>query len=248
MGHLKLSQTLNESQIRHAKKIRIPIEEYQQHIISRLVEMRGNILPKTIREPKMKRKKIVSKNPVLIVGAGQSSQQNFDSIKNFKGIIIALDSNFDMLMANKIIPDYILSLEVKVRPSMFHPENLDKCKDKTKLIGSAMTHNSVTNMAQAHGMKWSRYLNREEPRITNVGLFSIVFAKEELKADKIFLMGFEHNGLEYVRLVFEIWQYDFWYFIKKWPKKLIVNCTDGGALYFEDYILDATLDSLEVIK
>ena len=244
MGHMKLSRTLNDSQKRHAAKIRIPVEEYQQHVINRIEEMRDNILPKTFRDPKMKRDKIEVKNPVLIVGNGPSLYHNFDRIKNFKGTIVSLDINFDILMNNKITPDYILTLEVMVRPSMFHPENLDKCKDKTKIIGSAMTHNSVTNMAQAHGMKWGRYLNRGEPRIANAGIFAVIYAKEVLKPDKIFLVGFEHDGLEYTKLVFDFWQYDFWYWIRKWPKESIVNCSDGGALYFEDYILDSTLDSL----
>lgn len=246
MGKLKLSKELNDSQKRHASRIGIPIGEYQQHVINRIQEMRDNILPNTVRDPKMKRDKIKCKNPVLIVGNGPSLNHNYDNIKKFKGTIVGLDVNFDKLMDNGITPDYLLTLEVYVRPSMFHPVNLDNCKNKTKFIGSAMTHESVLNMAKAHGIPNERYINKEEPRIANAGIFSVVWAKENLNPDKIFLVGFEHDGLEYTKLVFEYWQYDFWYWIRKWEKELIVNCSDGGALYFEDFIIDANLGSLEI--
>ncbi len=247
MGTLKLSKVLNDSQKRHAARIGISIEEYQQHVIDRINEMRDNILPKTFRDPKMKRDKVKCKNPVLVVGNGPSLYHNFEQIRNFKGTVVSLDINFDKLMNEKIIPDYVVTLEVFVRPTpMFHPDNLDNAKDKTKLIGSAMTHQSIFNMANAHGMKNEKYILREEPRLSNAGMFAVAWANEALKPDKIFLVGFEHDGLEYTKLVFEYWQYDFWYWIRKWEKELIVNCSDGGALYFEDFIIDAKLESLEI--
>ena len=244
MGRLHLSEVLNSSQKRHAGRIGITIDEYQEHVINRIQEMRDNILPKTVRDPKMKRGKIVAKNPVLVVGNGPSLYLSFEKIRNFKGTVVSLDINFDKLMNDKIIPDYLVTLEVFVRPSMFHPDNLDNSKHKTKVIGSAMTHDSILNMAKAHGMKNERYILREEPRLSNAGMFAVAWAQEALKPDKIFLIGFEHDGLEYTKLVFDYWQYDFWYWIRKWNKQLLVNCSDGGALYFEDYIIDSTLDSL----
>ena len=244
MGRLHLSKDLNDSQKRHAGRIGISITEYQQHVIDRIHEMRDNILPPTVRDTKMKRSKVEAKNPILIVGNGPSLNTSMSAIKNFKGTIVSLDINYDILVRNGIMPDYILTLEVMVRPSMFHPDHLDRGKGKVKLVGSGSTHQSVLKMAEAHGLENERWIHREEPRIANAGIFAVVYAKEVLKPDKIFLIGFEHDGLEYTKLVFEYWQYDFWYWIRKWDKECIVNCSDGGALYFEDYIIDSTLDGL----
>ena len=62
----------------------------------------------------------------------------------------------------------------------------------------------------------------------------------------IILIGFEHAGGTYLRHIYQIWQTDFWYFIRKWPKETIVNCTDSGTLYYEDYVIDSTLEKLKI--
>lgn len=241
-----LTATLNDSQKRHAIRIGISNEEYQQHVINRLEEMRVKALPKTFRDPKNKLDKIVAKNPILIIGAGESYKRDLDKCKTFKGKTICFEVNFNTVVEFGIIPDYVLTLEIYVRPHFFNDDNLEKCKEKSIIIASASTHDIVKKMAHAHDFPFERWISKEEPRFANVGTFAMVYAKEVLRADKIFLVGFEHDGVSENKKTFEWWQYDFWYFVSQWPKELIVNCTNGGALYYQDYILDSTLDSLVI--
>ncbi len=245
----KLTNILTDSQRRHAKAIGTSEGEYKDHLTNRLKDMTNKILPKTYRDPKLVRTEIKSKNPVLVVGAGPSYAKNLDKIKRFKGKIIFVDVIYNEMIRQGIIPDYILTLESKVRPDFFRPKYIAQCIDKSILIHSAITNKSVILQAIATGLKHERWQDefqlREEARFSNVGTFAICYAREVLKADKIFLVGFEHDGIEYHQDTWKYWQTDFWYFIRKWPKETIVNCTDGGALYYDDYILDSTLDSLE---
>jgi len=168
------------------------------------------------------------------------------NVKSSREKIICFEVNFNTVVEFGIIPDYILTLEIYVRPHFFSDDNLEKCKEKSRIIASASTHDIVKNMAHAHDFPFERWISKEEPRFANVGTFAMVYAKEVLGADKIFLTGFEHDGVSENEKTFEWWQYDFWYFVSQWPKELIVNCTNGGALYYKDYILDSTLDSLVV--
>ena len=201
--------------------------------------------PETFRDPKNVRTEIRAKNPVLIVGAGPSYERNLDKIKNFKGTVICFEVNFHNLFRKGIIPDYILTLEIYVRPDVFLLEKyLSQCKDKTKVICSASTHKSVLKRCEVSNVPATRWISEEEPRFSNVGTFALNYAIEVLKADKVFIIGFENDGGAENKTIYEFWKTDFWYFLQQWPKETIVNCTDGGQLYYEDYILDATLDSL----
>ena len=244
MRRLHLSRTLNDSQKRHAARIGISISDYQVHVLNRLEEMGAKALPKTFRDPKMKRTKIKAENPVLIVGDGDSLSKNIEQIRNFKGTKIFCDVVVNKLVKLNIIPDYILTLETVVRTDMFKLKYLELCKGKTKMICSASTSGYVTDQNTEVGLSFSRWISKNEPRFANVGTFSVVYAKEVLKADKIFLVGFEHDGVSENKNTYEYWCYDFWFFVNQWPKETIVNCTDGGQLYYGDYILDSTLDSL----
>ena len=149
---LKYSRTLNDSQKRHAAKIGIDIWEYQQHVINRLDEMHAATRPKTFRDPKNIRIKIEAENPVLVVGAGPSYKKNMEKIKNFRGKIVCFEVNFNPIVVYGIIPDYILTLEVFVTPSFLDLVNLETCKHKTKLIGSASTQPNVIEYARDAGV------------------------------------------------------------------------------------------------
>lgn len=244
--HLNSDGGLTESQSVQAKALGMSHEEFKRQLLERLYEMRGG-LPKTERTDKMKRTSITANNPVLVLGAGPSSLKHINDIKKFTGIIMAVDLIFNELVENGIIPDYIVTLESQkqvVNENLFTPENIVKAKHKTKMICSSITRNVIEDWFKSHGGKVERFIIQEEPRCSNVGLLSINYAYERLKADKIVLLGFEHVGQKYPPHIYEIWQTDFWYFIRKWPKELIVNCTDGGALYYEDYILDAQLGEI----
>jgi len=237
----------NDSFQRWANKIGISAEQLKKYEYGRIDEIRRKVLPPTVRKPEMKRRKVTAKNPLLIVGNGPSGTKNLEKIQAFRGKIGVVDSNFNRLLDYGIVPDYIFTLEVMVRPHFFDREYLTANKDKMFLVCSSITHLSVERQAIAVGVPYERYIHPEEVRCSNVGLFGIHYAREKLKCDKIFLLGFEHEGDMYDPREYERWQYDFWYHIQKWPKETIVNCSDDGKLYYEDYVIDSTLDSLVII-
>ena len=236
----------NDSYQRWANKLSISTEQLKEYEYGRINEISRKVLPPTERKPEMKRKKIKAKNPILIVGAGPSGTKNLERLQQFRGKIGVVDTNFNRLIDFGIVPDYIFTLEVQVRPAFFNREYLTVNKDKMFLVCSSITHLSVERQAIAVGIPYERFINPEEVRCSNVGLFAVFYAKEKLKCDKIFLLGFEHEGDKYDPREYERWQYDFWYHIQKWPKETIVNCCNGGKLYYKDYVLDSTLDSLVI--
>jgi len=217
-------------------------------VIAGILEMRGG-LKDTVRSEKMKRTSIKASKPILIIGAGSSLSKNISDMKNFPGTVIGVDASFNYLAEHGVVPDYVVTLEASkgaITENMFRGENLKRVKHKSKIICSSVTRDKVIQWFKKNGIELERYIHPDEPRCSNVGLLAVNYAYEILKADKIFLIGFEHVGRKYPAYIYKIWQVDFWSFIKTWPKETIVNCSDGGALYYEDYILDSTVDSLVV--
>lgn len=226
----------------------MPYDEFKQHIVNRLLEERGGIPPKTRRLEKQKKNNVEAYYPVLVVGAGPSHENNFDRIKKFQGKVIVLDVNFNECVNQGIIPDFLITLESgknNVIIDMFHDRHLKACEGKTTAIGSYITRKDIYSYLGQY-MPYVKWTFPEEPRVSNCGLFALNFAYNELKADKIFLLGFEHQGGRYPPHIYQVWQTDFWYFVKQWPKETIVNCSDGGALYYDDYIIDTTLDKVKI--
>ena len=241
---------LTVSQRKHADALGISHAKFKEHILERYKEEMEKILPPTNRNPGIKKNFIESNNPVLITGAGPSTNKNIEEIKKFPGIVLVMDINYNELSKHGVIPDYVMTLEsasTSVRPEMFLSKYLVQNKNKTTVVGSSITHHGIEEYLRKHG-SFQRWSFEGEPRCSNVGAFALNFAKLYLKADKIFLVGFEHKGTKYSQANYYIWQIDFWHFVKQWPKETIVNCCDGGTLYYEDYIVDTTLDKLKIIK
>ncbi len=247
--YLNKQGDLTESQKVQADALGVSHGEMRQIMLQRLDDLSVNKKPDTKRTDKMKRTSITAKNPVLIIGAGSSFERSIKEIKEFRGQIIAVDFVFNYLVKKGVIPDYVITLESQqssVSEKMFEYDNLKKCRNKTKVIASSITKTRVIEHFKQQGIEVQRYKDKGEPRCSNVGLLAVNYAYNVLGADKILLVGFEHVGQKYPPHIYQIWQIDFWYFISKWPKETIINCTNGGVLYYEDYIVDATLDNLVI--
>ena len=243
-GGLTVSQTIQ------ADSLGISHDRYKQYILDRLIGLRGGETPRTVRSEKMKRTTITATNPVLIVAGGPSYKENIEQIRNFPGKIVIVDVNFNYVLSKGVIPDYVITLESTqaiVNTGLYKSEYLKLCRDKTKIVGSSITRDKIKRHIKEHGIPFERWIFEEEPRCSNVGNYAINFAKNKLDADKICIIGFEHNGTTYPKSTYLVWQTDFWYFLRKWPKETIVNCSDGGALYYEDYVIDSSLDKLKII-
>lgn len=244
---LNSSNELTESQKVQADSMGIPRTEFKQQIINRLMELGSGKIPKTERRKEMKKDSIPAMNPVLVVAGGPSYQSNIKKIREFPNTVVVVDVTFNHLVQHSVRPDFVVTLESSTRiinPNTYTPSNLLPCRDKTTIIGSSITTDEIIEHIKYNGVKFERWFYEEEPRISNVGLFGIVYAYYKLHADKIILVGFEHTGSTYPPYTYLTWQTDFWHFIKKWPKETIVNCSNGGALYYEDYIIDTTLDKV----
>lgn len=241
----KLSKSggLTSSMREWADAINMTHNDYKQIIIQRIEEMKTD-------PPKPERLKtqdvIVAKNPVLIIANGSSFRKNFENYKRFDIPKIVVDVSASELIRNGTIPDYIITLESSLSKDLFNLDQLKPHKDKITVIGSSITRPDIITHITSTGIKFKLFSFDEEPRCSNVGIFAINYAKRELKADKILLVGFEHMGTKYPDYTYRLWQTDFWYFVKKWPKETIVNCTDGGALYYRDYVIDTNLGRLKI--
>ena len=247
--YLNKQGDLTESQKVQADALGVSHGEMRQIMLQRLDDLSVNKKPDTKRTDKMKRTSITAKKPILIIGAGSSFERSIKVIKEFQGEIIAVDFVFNYLVKKGVIPDYVITLESQqssVSENMFAYDNMKKCRNKTKVIASSITKTKVIEHFRKEGIEVQRYKDKGEPRCSNVGLLAVNYAYNVLGADKILLVGFEHVGQKYPPHIYQIWQIDFWYFISKWPKETIINCTNGGVLYYEDYIVDATLDNLVI--
>jgi len=231
---------LGISERQHAKLCKVSEEDYFQHLLDRTEELK--IERSKIRYENKKITQITAKNPILIVGGGSSvTWESMEYVKDFKGKIMACEISLRYLTQIGVIPDYAATLERGIDVVHFREESVKKCASKTHCVCSSLTRGNVMAYLNLHGVSTERYLTPEEPRLSNVGLFAIYYAKEVLQADKIFLLGFEHAphpAKYYPQHTFDEWVADFWHFVDQWPKDLIVNCCNGGVLY-SDKVLDA---------
>ena len=190
----------------------------------------------------------------LIIAHGPSWLKELDKAKDFDGIIIACDVCTPETLEAGIIPDYIVTLEsakTNVLGKFFPIEQLTKHKDDIKVIGSPMTRGDIEDIIVSTGMEFERFTFDEASHCSNVGIFAINYARHELKADNVVLLGFDHCGtggvgnvddmVENNHINYRTWQTDFWYFVKKWEPFYVINCTNGGVLYNDDLIRTADL-------
>jgi hypothetical protein len=247
--HLNSEGWLTESQKEQADALGMPHEEYREILIQRLEEIRGGAAPSPDYENMRKVTKVSCKNPVLVIGHGPSFKNDMEGIRNWKYTRVATDVCLDDLLKEGIIPDYVVTSEASRQTCAlwgFDPERL--VKNGIKVRHSSITRNDVIEPNKNAGVDIKLFDFEEEVRCSNVGLFALNFCVHELKADKIFMVGMEHNGTEYTDYTYRVWATDFWYFVRKWPKQIIVNCSRGGILYFRDHTLEGELDDLDIIK
>lgn len=239
---------LTESQKVQADALGISHEVYREYIIQRLVEIRGGEAPEPNWKETRHVTKVEAKNPILVVGHGPSFKTKLEGIRNWKHTIVATDACLKDLLDANIRPHYVVTSEASKQTCYLYGFEFDRIKKfGIKIIHSSITRPDVIEAAKNAGVDMRRFNFEEEPRCSNVGLFALNFCVHDLKADKIAMVGMEHNGSEYDEYVYKVWTTDFWYFVRKWPKQIIINCSEGGILYFKDHTLESTLDELEIV-
>jgi len=239
---------LTESQKVQADALGISHDKYRDMVIERLVEIRGGEAPEPNWKETRHVTKVKAKNPVLVVGHGPSFKTKLEGIRAWKHILVATDACLKDLLDNDIIPSYVITSEASKQTCYLWDFDMKRIKEhEITVIHSSITRPDVIEQAKNTGVNIRRFNFEEEPRCSNVGLFALNFCVHDLKADKIAMVGMEHNGSEYDEYVYKVWTTDFWYFVRKWPKQIIINCSEGGILYFKDHTLESTLDELEII-
>jgi len=247
--HLNSEGGLTESQKEQADCLGISHNEYKEIIIQRLLELKGGEAPPPDWENTRKVTKVKAKNPILVVGHGPSFKTKLEGIRAWKHTMVATDVCLKDLLDNDIIPDYVVTSEAsKATNALWGFEFERLAKHKIKVIHSSIVRNDVIEAANKAGVDISRFYFEEEVRCSNVGLYALNYSIHELKADKVIMVGMEHNGTEYTEYVYRVWATDFWYFVKKWPKQIIINCSEGGILYFRDHTLESTLEDLKIVS
>ncbi len=167
---------------------------------------------------------------VLVIGGGPSYREHLEECRNFKGTIVCCDSPANFLIKNGIYPDYIITIETEVSLDFFNIKEIKK--HGTTIVYSAATKPQLIQKFKESQLKTKvRVIRNEISRYPSVGITALVYTKEDLKADKILLLGFENEGEGYSERTFLEWRTAFWGFVVEWPQEYIVNCSEGGILY-----------------
>jgi len=142
----------------------------------------------------------------LVVGHGES-YDDYDFIRQFDGLILATDVVASDLVDNDIIPDYMLFFEtqqtIRVNLHEWIPESFsdEKVRDKMTLIYRLPITSALTYRIEMLKLKWdvfelNDYGDFHADNINNVGLYSVVYATDILKMDRIHLIGMDYRGLD----------------------------------------------------
>jgi len=240
---------LGNSEKQNALKIKMPEEQYLKHITDRIIEIEKLNKDDFKRELSKKEYNFTSKTPVLVVGRGVSYKNHIKEITEFPGETIFIDMVFHDFTKNyKFASNYVMTLEAHIYHQTYKSWTYyyrSYYKNKPTWVCSSWTQERVKTFIKSSKLDVIDYIDEDEPRISNVGLFAVVYAFKQLKADKIFLIGMEHAGNDNDQDIFDWWIVDFYHFVRKMPKNTIVNCTDGGALYGHN-IIDSDLKTLVI--
>jgi len=238
--HLTPNGHLTQSQQDEANKLGISTNEMTDIVLQRIADYNKE------RCSKNKEKLTVKcKNPIIVIGHGPNWKEEAIKIKGTKIPIIATDVCSNKLIDMGIIPTYICTYEEarkRINNKLFNYKAIDK--HSIQVIGSTITRDWLDHDLDKIGMDLYRFEEWSAYEISNVGIFSAMFADRILKCDKIILIGMNcwdgDKGNPYLN-----WYVHWRQYFDKMPDKYFINCTQGGVLY-NGKILECDFDNLEV--
>ncbi len=226
MSHLTINGHLTNSQKDEAQKLKINYMDYIQIVLKNLAkenQERASNNNNTVT--------VECKNPVIVVGHGPFWEKEAIKIKGTKIPIIATDVCSTQLMNMGIIPTYILTYEEaykRINERLFDFKRIDE--HSIQVIGSKRTRDWMIDELEKIDMDLYRYSTYNAQNVDNVGIFACMWAEEDLKADKIILIGMNSwagdKGNPYLN-----WYVNWRRYISKLPQDYFINCTQGGLLY-----------------
>ena len=142
-----------------------------------------------------------------------------------------------------IIPTYICTYESaykRINEKLFDFKRIDQYS--VQVIGSKLTREWLDQELEKLEMDLYRYDEYDAHAVSNVGIFSCMFAEEKLICDTAILIGMNSwaadNGNPYLN-----WYVDWRKYIAKLPDGYVINCSKGGLLYGRK-ILDCDFNNL----
>ena len=170
---------------------------------------------------------------VLIIGGGPSTRKKLDLARSFDGIIIVHAAFVKIVMDEGITPNYITQYEVDKGLNLEdYPPALAKLK--IPIIYNYICKSRFLNHLTTHKFCSLSFRSNTHHNINNVGLFSAYFAREYLNANKIYLIGFDHEGTAYHANVYPKWVKNFKVFVEAEKDECeIINCSGQGKLYMK---------------
>ena len=168
---------------------------------------------------------------VLIIGAGPSYKNKLELARNFEGIIITHTAFAEIVLDEGITPDYITQYETGKGLNLDHyPPEL--AETNIPIVYAFDSHSPFRKHLSTYHFKSIEFHSNYHHNINNVGLFGAYFAYEILHADKIYLIGFDHDGHNYYPKQYARWVNNFKAFLTHCPCE-VINCSGQGNLYME---------------
>ncbi len=248
MTNLTTSGGLTQSQMDEANKAGIPYMNYRDVVLQQIadeseVHIKNN--NKTLHSQ--------SKKPIIIVGHGPRWEEEAIKIKGTKIPIIATDICSIPLMDMGIMPTYICTYESAhklINEKLFDFNRINK--HSVQVIGSNITMEWMEKELEKIDMDLYRYDTYNAHDVSNVGIFSCMFAEEKLECDTVILIGMNcwETRVNTTLPAEKRNPYINWYvhwrkYISQLPDNYIINCTKGGLLYGRK-ILDCDFNNLVI--
>lgn len=236
---LKADGNLTQNQMDEANKLGIGYMDYIDRVLHDMNERNNEI----IKNRPHRTITVRSRVSYIVVGHGKDWQKQAIKLKDSKIPIISTDVCANELISMGIIPEYIVTLEEaekNVKIDMFDFELIKK--HKIKVVGSIITRQWLEDECSKHGVHFSRFRGYSQSMVANVGHFGAVVAYS-MFADRVILIGMNCYGDESYPWL--NWYSNWRMWIKGLTNNFIINCTEGGILYF-DKVLDCDFDDLVI--
>jgi len=226
MSHLTRSGALTGRQQIEARNLGIPEMDYRQIVLKNLAEENQIRVRKNTQKVTIK-----CNNPIILIGHGPDWEKEAIKIKGTKIPIIATDVCSTALMDMGIMPTYILTYEEaykRINEKLFDFDRIDK--NSVQVIGSNITRGWLEKSLEKIDMDLYRFDVYEAHDVSNVGIFSCMFAEMILKCDRVILLGMNSwagdDGNPYLN-----WYVDWRKYIANLPNGYIINCSQAGLVY-----------------
>jgi hypothetical protein len=241
MGLINADGSFTASQYERMHKLGLGQMEFLDLLLSEMNEKFANNIAKRPHEKVTVR----SRKTYAIVGHGENWKEQAIKLKGRGISVISTDVCATELIEMGIIPEFIATLEEAEKNVNEHMFRWDLIKKHgIKIVGSIITRQWLEDKCKEEGVHFQRFRGYSQSMVANVGHFGAVVAYAFF-ADRIILIGMNCYGKENYPWLDWYTQWRRW--ISTTTDNLIINCTEGGILYF-DKVFDIDLDDLEIIE